>query len=152
MTRRVPPLAMDRWGFGMASRARKFSRGRVAGLALAGVSVAVMAQAAVQAGEITGEAKRMRGPAARTILAETPMAAEPVRLAIPKGPLETGLVAFTEQAGVKLVYPTALTARLETQGLAGEFAPIEALTVDHVFEAVLALHDDFIGAGAAGKP
>lgn len=128
MTRRVPPLAMDRWGFGMASRARKFSRGRVAGLALAGVSVAVMAQAAVQAGEITGEAKRTRGPAARTILAETPMAAEPVRLAIPKGSLESGLVAFTEQAGVKLVYPTALTARLETQGLAGEFAPIEALT------------------------
>ena len=78
----------------MASRARRFSRGRMAGIALAGVSVAVMAQAAQ-----AGEAKRPRGPAARTILAEAPETG-PVRLAIPKGALETGLVAFTEQAGV----------------------------------------------------
>ena len=44
---------------------------------------------------------------------------------------------------------TRTAASNETRG---EFAPIEALTVDHVFEAVLALHDDFIGAGTAGKP
>lgn len=100
----------------------------MAGLALAGVSAAVMAQAAAQAGEMTGEAKPTRGPAPRTIRVDAPMSGDPVRLAIPKGSLETGLVAFTEQAGVKLVYPTELTARLETQGLAGEFAPIEALT------------------------
>ncbi|MCG5248184.1 TonB-dependent receptor [Methylorubrum extorquens] len=93
----------------------------MAGIALAGVSVAVMAQAAAQA----GEAKRPRGP---TILAEAPLGGAPVRLAIPKGSLEAGLVAFTEQAGVKLVYPTELTARLETPGLAGEFAPLDALT------------------------
>lgn len=93
----------------------------MAGIALAGVSVAVMAQAAAQA----GEAKRPRGP---TILAEAPLGGAPVRLSIPKGSLEAGLVAFTEQAGVKLVYPTELTARLETPGLAGEFAPLDALT------------------------
>ena len=34
----------------------------------------------------------------------------------------------------------------------GEFAPIEALTVERVFEAVLELHDAFIGAGSAAKP
>lgn len=44
---------------------------------------------------------------------------------------------------------TRTAASNETRG---EFAPIEALTVDHVFEAVLALHDDYIGAGTAGKP
>ncbi|WP_442919090.1 TonB-dependent siderophore receptor [Methylobacterium sp. Leaf118] len=51
-----------------------------------------------------------------------------VRLRIPKGSLESGLVAFTEQAGVKLVYPTELTATLETNGLEGEFSPFDALT------------------------
>lgn len=44
---------------------------------------------------------------------------------------------------------TRTVASNETRG---EFAPIEALTVDHVFEAVLALHDAFVGAGAGGKP
>jgi len=34
----------------------------------------------------------------------------------------------------------------------GEFAPIEALTVDQVFEAVLGLHDTFIGAEPPVKP
>ena len=34
----------------------------------------------------------------------------------------------------------------------GEFAPIEALTVERVFEAVLELHDAFVGAGSAAKP
>lgn len=43
---------------------------------------------------------------------------------------------------------TRTVASNETRG---EFAPIEALTVDHVFGAVLALHDAFIGAGTAGK-
>lgn len=44
---------------------------------------------------------------------------------------------------------TRTVASNETRG---EFAPIEALTVDHVFEAVLGLHDAFIGAATAGKP
>ncbi len=44
---------------------------------------------------------------------------------------------------------TRTVASNETRG---EFAPIEALTVDHVFEAVLGLHDAFISAPAAGKP
>lgn len=34
----------------------------------------------------------------------------------------------------------------------GEFAPIEALTTDRVFEAVIALHDVWIGAPAASQP
>ena len=33
----------------------------------------------------------------------------------------------------------------------GQFAPIEDLSVDHVFEAVLALHDAYVGTGGA-KP
>lgn len=44
---------------------------------------------------------------------------------------------------------TRTAASNETRGA---FAPIEALTVDHVFEAVLELNDAFIGAAGAGKP
>ncbi|MGZ9100012.1 MAG: glycosyltransferase family 9 protein [Brevundimonas sp.] len=46
--------------------------------------------------------------------------------------------------------PTARTAASnETRGA---FAPIEALTTQRVFEAVIDLHDAFIGAGAPAKP
>ncbi|MGV3578615.1 glycosyltransferase family 9 protein [Brevundimonas sp.] len=34
----------------------------------------------------------------------------------------------------------------------GEFAPIEALTTDRVFEAVIALHDVWVGGSEASKP
>ena len=44
---------------------------------------------------------------------------------------------------------TRTVASNETRGA---FAPIEALTVDHVFEAVLGLHDAFIPGGSPGKP
>ncbi len=44
---------------------------------------------------------------------------------------------------------TRTVASNETRG---EFAPIEALTTEHVFEAVLGLHDAFIGAGTPVKP
>ena len=44
---------------------------------------------------------------------------------------------------------TRTVASNETRG---EFAPIEALTVDHVFEAVLGLHDAFIGTAGPVKP
>ena len=44
---------------------------------------------------------------------------------------------------------TRTVASNETRG---EFAPIEALTVEHVFEAVLGLHDAFIGGPGAVKP
>ena len=44
---------------------------------------------------------------------------------------------------------TRTVASNETRG---EFAPIEALTTEHVFEAVLGLHDAFIDAGTPGKP
>ena len=44
---------------------------------------------------------------------------------------------------------TRIAASNETRGA---FAPIEALTVDRVFEAVLDLHDAFIGSGAPLKP
>ncbi len=101
----------------MTRRMRGFPHGRMARIALAGVSIGVMAQAAAARAD---EAMRRASPA--------PTSAEgSVRLAIPKGSLETGLVAFTEQAGVKLVYPTELTATLETQGIDGELRPIDAL-------------------------
>lgn len=44
---------------------------------------------------------------------------------------------------------TRTAASNETRGA---FAPIEALTVEHVFEAVLGLHDAFIDGPAAAKP
>jgi ADP-heptose:LPS heptosyltransferase len=44
---------------------------------------------------------------------------------------------------------TRTVASNETRG---QFAPIEDLTVDHVLEAVLALHDAFIGGQPSQKP
>jgi hypothetical protein len=44
---------------------------------------------------------------------------------------------------------TLIAASNETRG---EFAPIEALTVDRVFEAVLDLHDTWISDRAPLKP
>ena len=44
------------------------------------------------------------------------------------------------------------TAIAASNPIRGEFAPIEALTTDRVFEAVIALHDVWIGAGRAAKP
>lgn len=44
---------------------------------------------------------------------------------------------------------TRTAASNETRG---EFAPIEDLSVDHVFEAALRLHDAFIGGRGAGLP
>lgn len=46
----------------------------------------------------------------------------------------------------------AKTRTVASNETRGEFAPIEALTVDHVFEAVLGLHDAFIDGPAAAKP
>lgn len=97
----------------MAAQIRRVSRSRVAAIALAGVSFGAMAQAV--AAQPSPPAERLVGERSS------------VHLTIPKGPLENGLVAFTEQAGVKLVYPTELTATLETEGLDGEFSPIDAL-------------------------
>ncbi len=44
---------------------------------------------------------------------------------------------------------TRTVASNETRG---EFAPIEDLTVDRVFGAVIGLHDDYIGGGGGPKP
>ena len=44
------------------------------------------------------------------------------------------------------------TAIAASNPVRGEFAPIEALTTERVFEAVIALHDVWIGSGAAAKP
>ncbi|MBB5758114.1 iron complex outermembrane receptor protein [Methylorubrum rhodinum] len=100
----------------LALRGSRVSRGRMAGIALAGVSVAVLVQAAAAQTAAPAQAARAARDGAS------------VRLTIPKGSLESGLVAFTEQAGVKLVYPTELTATLETEGLDGTFSPLDALT------------------------
>ncbi|MFY9292779.1 MAG: TonB-dependent receptor [Methylorubrum rhodinum] len=100
----------------LALRGSRVSRGRIAGIALAGVSVAAMVQAAAAQTAAPAQAARAARDGAS------------VRLTIPKGSLESGLVAFTEQAGVKLVYPTELTATLETEGLDGTFSPLDALT------------------------
>ena len=44
------------------------------------------------------------------------------------------------------------TRTVASNGTRGQFAPIEDLTVDRVFEAVIALHDDFVGRDGARKP
>ncbi len=138
----------------MTAVERGFAGGRLAGLALAGVSLlaSTPAEAAPRALVLEAEAGseperagsgRVRGGAragakagagaeAPSIIAlapESPAAedAEPVALAIPGGALEPALVAFTEQARIKLVYATALTAQLSTNGLAGAFRPLDAL-------------------------
>ena len=46
----------------------------------------------------------------------------------------------------------AKTRTVASNETRGQFAPIEALTVEHVFEAVLGLHDAFIGGSGAVKP
>lgn len=108
----------------MAAQVRGFSHRRVAVLALAGVSFGVMVQAATaQPGVEAGSDGRIAAPAVPKALRD----GRHRRLSIPRGALEKGLLAFTEQAGVKLVYPTEMTARLETPGIDGEFAPVEAL-------------------------
>lgn len=99
----------------------------MAGIALAGVSLAVMSQAAFAQGADT-QRKAPTASTSRDSTARSTANRSSVRLAIPKGSLEAGLVAFTEQTGVKLVYPTELTASLETQGIDGDFSPIDALT------------------------
>ena len=109
----------------MVAQRRGFSHRRLTVFALAGVSLGVMAQAATaQASPATRVLDLAASPAVPTALTD----GRHRRLSIPGGSLETGLVAFTEQAGVKLVYPTELTARLETQGVDGTFSPVEALT------------------------
>lgn len=86
----------------MVARKRRVQCGRLAGMALAGTSVLVLASAAARADDA-------------------------VALSIPNGPLEPALVRFTEQAKVKLVYGTDLTQALTTTGLEGSFQPLEAL-------------------------
>ncbi len=44
------------------------------------------------------------------------------------------------------------TAMAASNPVRGEFAPIEALGIDRVFEAVIALHDHWIGAADPAKP
>ncbi len=117
----------------MTARGRGFGCERLAGSALAGVSMLVMIPAAVQARDAQDQPARGN----RTVLGRTAnilaldasvrRTGERVALAIPEGPLEAALVAFTEQAGVKLVYATDLTARLTTGGIAGAFEPLDGL-------------------------
>lgn len=114
----------------MASRQLGSARERLAGLGLAGVSMLVMVPAAAQAHESRGAQPGRTGKP--SILALAPAAPAPqdgqgVVLSIPKGSLEAALVAFTEQAGIKLVYATEMTARLTTDGVDGAFAPLDGL-------------------------
>lgn len=115
----------------MAVRRRGYAgSGRRANIALTGVSVLAMVPAAAQG----QDARRAAAAVARkpNIIAITPAPAvaqdaDRIPLSIAQGPLEPALVAFTEQARVKLVYATALTERLTTRGLEGTYQPLEAL-------------------------
>ena len=139
----------------MTTRGRGFAGERLAGLALAGVSMLVTIPASVQGQVMPGREgpsdavlderegrgapgkRKARARPARertaSILAlapaedANPRVAERVALALPHGPLETALVAFTEQTRIKLVYATELTARLRTEGIDGAFEPLDGL-------------------------
>lgn len=117
----------------MTARERGLAGERLAGLSLAGLNLAgasmlVMAQASAQ----DLDRRRPQPDKGRSagIVALAPVApgAEDVTLSIPEGPLEAALVAFTDQARVKLVYATELTERLTTKGVAGAFQPLDALS------------------------
>ncbi|RVU15670.1 TonB-dependent receptor [Methylobacterium oryzihabitans] len=90
----------------------------MAGMALAGASLLAMMPAAAQdhAAQDRAAPRAASGAGADT-----------VALSIPNGRLEPALVRFTEQARVKLVYPTDMTDALTTTGVEGEFPPLEAL-------------------------
>ncbi len=118
-------------GRGMAVRMRGYaSGGRQASIALASVSMLALVPAVAQ----SQDANRVSAGVARkpSIIAITPEAVLPqeagqVSLSIAQGPLEPALVAFTEQARIKLVYATDLTERLTTRGVEGAYRPLEAL-------------------------
>lgn len=101
----------------MAARERGVACGRLAGLALAGVSLLALVPDLAQGQTLPK----------RTEAAPVAAPADAVALSIPDGPLEPALVRFTEQAKVKLVYGTDLTQALTTTGLEGTFPPLEAL-------------------------
>lgn len=100
----------------MAARERGGVGGRLAGMALAGVSLLALVPAAQGQTTLPREKpEATQGPG------------DTVALSIPNGPLEPALVRFTEQAKVKLVYGTDLTQSLTTTGLEGTFQPLDAL-------------------------
>lgn len=49
------------------------------------------------------------------------------QFAIPAGDLQAALLAFSQQAGVQLLYPTELTAGLRTQGVRGDYTTEQVL-------------------------
>ncbi len=53
----------------------------------------------------------------------------PVQVSVQAGPLEPALTALTKQVQLKLAYRTSLTDNLTTEGIVGEFLPLEALAV-----------------------
>lgn len=107
----------------MASRRRITHRARIASALLAGVPLGLLSGAAVANPKSGGNIIALpRG------VSDDPARAEAVRVSIPQGPLEAALVALSDQARLKLVYPSALTAGHTTSGVEGEFRPLDALT------------------------
>ncbi|WP_157064009.1 TonB-dependent receptor [Methylobacterium tarhaniae] len=105
----------------MVARERRVACGRLAGIALAGVSLLALVPDAARGQPAPGA---LPGGKRAATAAET---GDTVALSIPVGPLEPALVRFTEQAKVKLVYATDMTSTLTTTGVEGEFRPLEAL-------------------------
>ncbi|GMA77644.1 hypothetical protein GCM10025880_40610 [Methylorubrum aminovorans] len=103
--------------------------------ALAGVPLILMAHAAAAQERISADRPSQalepvslaRGPipvAGR--LSEN--AAARIRISIERGPLEPALAVLSKQVPLKLAYQTALTEDRFTDGIDGEFQPLEALT------------------------
>jgi iron complex outermembrane receptor protein len=50
-----------------------------------------------------------------------------IKVSVPEGSLEKGLLLLGRQTGLRLLYPSALTAGRTTQGVSGEMDPTEAV-------------------------
>ncbi|MFD0935156.1 TonB-dependent receptor [Methylobacterium trifolii] len=102
----------------------------MAGIALAGASVLAVVPAEAESQDQKRRQPGTRGRASIIALAPEPAALQDgadVALSVPRGALEPALVRFTEQAKIKLVYPTDLTAQLVTNGVEGAFRPLDGL-------------------------
>ncbi|WP_238302252.1 STN domain-containing protein, partial [Methylobacterium gregans] len=115
----------------MAVRRRGYAgNGRRANFALTGVSVLAMVPVAAQSQDTGSPSDAVSRRPSIIAIAPAPVVAQEggqVALSIAQGPLEPALVAFTEQARVRLVYATALTERLMTRGVEGAYQPLDAL-------------------------
>ena len=107
-------------------RPRRFARGLTTGVSV----IALTAASPALAQEWREETRApefglpLRSSSAPTQLAQGTAARH---FEIPSGDLQAALLAFSQQAGLQLLYPAGLTAGHRTQGVQGDYTPAQAL-------------------------